>query len=168
MYPTLAKIPAHARFGAVRRHDIHTGIDLHCPEGTEVYAIEQGEVVRIEPFTGAIAGSPWWNNTWAVHVKTSNGYTLVYGEVISAVHVGDIVKPGDLIGTVTRVLINDKGLPTSMLHLEQYSEVPSEGTVWWKLGEPQPTGLMDPSRVVEGCLKSWKRSQKSKGSSSTL
>ena len=40
----LEKIPAANRWGAVRKFDNHTGVDLFCDPGTPVYAIEDGEV----------------------------------------------------------------------------------------------------------------------------
>ena len=49
-------------FGAVRKSDIHTGIDLYCEQGTQIVAVEDGVVVHIEGFTGPNADdpSPWW------------------------------------------------------------------------------------------------------------
>lgn len=48
-------------FGAVRKYDIHTGVDLYCEEGSLVSEYEDGIVVAIEDFTGVKANSPWWN-----------------------------------------------------------------------------------------------------------
>lgn len=51
--------PPHAGgvFGAVRKYDIHTGIDLYCESGDHVYAIEDGIVVNVCHFTGPKVGS---------------------------------------------------------------------------------------------------------------
>ena len=57
-------------FGAVRKHDIHTGVDLYVPEGTAVYALYDGVVVDVSKFTGPEANPPcpWWNETYSVTV----------------------------------------------------------------------------------------------------
>lgn len=44
-------------FGAKRKFDMHTGIDLYCTEQTPVYAIEDGIVIGVENFTGPNADS---------------------------------------------------------------------------------------------------------------
>ncbi len=57
------------RFGAQRRLDVHTGVDLYCEPNTEVVAVEAGTVRVIEWFTGqhALTGegevTSWWNDT---------------------------------------------------------------------------------------------------------
>lgn len=130
-------------FGAVRRHDVHTGVDLYCPDGTPVVAIEDGLVVAVLPFTGPAAGSPWWASTEAVLVEGDSG-VWVYGEVAPAVLPGTDVRAGDGIGRVVRVLRHDKGLPTSMLHVERYAPG-TRDVVWWRHGEPIPDGLRDPT-----------------------
>ena len=40
------------QFGTRRVEDVHTGVDLYCELGTEVRAVEAGEVVALEWFTG--------------------------------------------------------------------------------------------------------------------
>ena len=55
-------------FGATRKYDIHTGIDLYCEENDRVYSEVDGVVHKIHPFTGAIANSPWWNDTYAIMI----------------------------------------------------------------------------------------------------
>ncbi len=54
------------------------------------------------------------------------------------------MQPGDTIGEVVRVLRQDRGLPTTMLHLELYAPGVRE-PVWWRLNEPRPAGLLDPT-----------------------
>jgi hypothetical protein len=68
------------RFAAVRRHDVHTGIDLYCELGQEIVAIEDGTVVTVEPFTGKEAECAWWNDTEAILVKGESG-VINYAEV---------------------------------------------------------------------------------------
>lgn len=135
-------------FGTVRKHDIHTGVDLYCPDGTSVFAIESGVVVALLPFTGEKADSPWWRDTDAVLIQ-SDRHVLCYGEINPSLDlkVGDTVAEGDLIGWVARVLKNDKGRPTTMLHLERYTKGTLE-PVWWRLNEPQPENLRDPTRLL--------------------
>lgn len=139
----MIKISEEGKFGAVRKYDIHTGIDLICDVGTEIYAIEDGMVVNIEVFTGPNAESPWWNETMAVLVEGESG-VICYGEIEALVEIGQQVKTGELIGKVKRVLKKDKGKPTSMLHLELY-KAGTKNTVWWHINERQPDCLLDPS-----------------------
>lgn len=137
-------------FGVKRKFDMHTGVDLYCNEGDEVYAIEEGTIVAIEWFTGPSINMPWWNDTQAVAIRSSNG-TINYGEVKanSDFKVGDRVKEGDVIGWVTPVLKVDKGkVPsTSMLHLELYSEYTGDWALW-EVGTEQPSNLLDPTRLL--------------------
>lgn len=137
-------------FGARRRHDVHTGVDLPCDEGQPVCAVEAGAVVSIEEFTGPDAGSPWWLPTRAVLVEGASGVVL-YGELTprEGLAVGVRVERGELVGRVTRVLRHDKGRPTTMLHLERYARG-ARASVWWRLDEPQPEALLDPSELLAG------------------
>lgn len=139
-------------FGAVRKFDIHTGVDLYCKEGTSVFAVEDGEIVAIEEFTGPNAESPWWNQTWAILIRGDSG-VVVYGEVENpSLSVGDIVKMGDFLSCTKQVLKKDKGKPMCMLHLELCTSETTE-TVWWrKKGEKanwwketKPPCLLDPT-----------------------
>lgn len=145
--PTISE---NGAFGARRRHDIHTGIDLYAPEGTDVFAIRSGWVSKVAPFTGPGAESPWWLPTDYVGIsdedQRSQSY-IVYGEIEPLVTRNQYVKEGQLIGKVKRVLRNDKGLPTSMLHLEHYVEYVPDPFVW-KDGE-KPRDLLDPTPLVQ-------------------
>lgn len=119
---------APGQFGAIRRYDIHTGIDLYAERDTQVVSVEDGVVVTIKMFTGINADdpSPWWNDTPAVLVEGVSG-VVVYGEVSPRVRVGQTVSAGDLIGVVEQpVLKTFKGRPMAMLHLhEQLPGVPT-------------------------------------------
>ena len=153
-------------FGAIRKHDIHTGIDLYCSDNEPVFAVEDGTVVAIEDFTGPGAGSPWWNTTQAILVEGASG-VICYGEITifesigvweteygevegeEPIKVGDRVNAGDTLGFVRRVLKKDKGVtPTSMLHFELYKPG-TTGSVWWHHGEPQPEALLDPTELLK-------------------
>lgn len=145
------KVPmlkCHGAFGVVRKHDTHTGVDLYAPEGSHVRVVEFGVVVGIECFTGQHAGSPWWNDTKAVLVEGRSG-VVCYGEIDPCVRVGSTLLQGELIGNVVRVLKKDKGLPTSMLHIELYAPG-TRATEWWR--NERPKNLLDPTSHL---LNSW-------------
>ena len=150
---SLNDIPAPNRYGAERRHDIHTGVDLFAPEGTPVYACEDGEVIDVCTFTGASIGMPWWNETMCVSVKGASG-VILYGEITPKVNKGDSIREGDLIGLIKRVLIKDKGRPMSMLHIEWYeAEYPGKGfenNVWeaWTLDGKKPPRLKNIEKLI--------------------
>jgi murein DD-endopeptidase MepM/ murein hydrolase activator NlpD len=118
-------------FGSIRKHDIHTGVDLYCDEGQVVVSVEDGMVSCVEDFTGPIAGTPWWNDTKAVWVIGTSG-VVVYGEIEPENNIkrGELVRAGDIIGRVKRVLKVDKGLPMDMLHIELYRHGMKETAVW--------------------------------------
>lgn len=144
--PIWPDAPGH--FGARRKFDYHTGIDLYCPLGTEVVAVEAGTVVLVEWFTGTLAGSPWWNDTQAVLVEGASG-VLVYGEINPFVAVGQSIRAGDVLGVVdTPVLKRFKGRPTTMLHFE-WMTPGSRTTLWWPVEHPQcPPNLKDPTPLL--------------------
>lgn len=141
-------------FGVTRKYDIHTGVDLYCNEGDPVYAIEDGVIIDIKPFTGEIAGFPWWNDTWAIAIAGPSGI-INYGEIKpEAFEEGDIVKEGTLLGHVIPVLKEDKGkVPSiSMLHVELYKNY-NGGWIEWSLGTPRPSRLLDPTWLLKAHLK---------------
>lgn len=145
--------PHPGAFGSERRHDIHTGIDFYAVEGTPVYAISPGVIHSVIPFTGIAAGCDWWLDTDAIVVEDSNGFWL-YGEVGAAAWVepGATVFAGEAIGQVKRVLRNDKGRPTAMLHVERYELDTPQFAPTWKLGEDKPAGLVDPTKLLLNLL----------------
>ncbi len=138
-------------FGARRRFEVHTGVDLYCPSGTLVTAVEAGTVVGVEWFTGQDADppSPWWHPTQAVLVEGASGVVL-YGEVEALVDVGDVVEAGEFVGRVLRVLRHDKGRPTSMLHLELLRPGTTKSTHPWTLDGERPADLWDPTPHLMG------------------
>jgi len=140
------------QFGAVRKHDIHTGVDLYTYPGSCVLAVEDGVVVAIEDFTGAVAGSPWWADTQAILVEGKSG-VVCYGELIAPrrLAVGDRIQADGFLGCVKTVLRQDKGRPMTMLHFELYTHGTRE-TVWWRLGEPRPANLLDPTEQLTEAL----------------
>ena len=153
-----ARLPDEpGRFAAVRRHDVHTGVDLYTYSGMPVLAVEDGVVVAVEKFTGPEAASPWWNDTEALLVEGASG-VVCYGEIAvrGEIAVGARVQREDCLGCVKTVLRKDKGRPRTMLHLELYESWVRE-TVWWHLGDPRPAGLLDPTRFLEQALEALRR-----------
>lgn len=134
------------RFGARRKHDIHTGIDLYCDHDAPVFAIEAGIVIDSGPFTGSKVDTPWWNNTDFIAVAGALG-VILYGEIESDLLIGDLVSEGQQIALVKTVLKKNKGLPMCMLHLELYS-LDYNGHTFWYLDETQPKTLLDPSSLL--------------------
>ena len=137
--------PHPGAFGVVRKHHTHEGVDLYAPEGTPVSAVEAGQVVRIEPFTGPHAGSPWWHDTWAVFVEGASG-VVVYGEIQPQVGLveGARVEPGQVLGQILQVLKTPKGRPATMLHLELHAPG-ARSAPGWDHGQPRPATLLDPT-----------------------
>lgn len=138
--------PHPGAFGVERKHHVHEGVDLYCPEGTPVYAVEEGMVVAVLDFTGEAAGSSWWADTKAVLVEGDTG-VVVYGEIETDLWVGDLVHAGDLVGKVVQVLTKDKGRPMSMLHLELHL-TGTRDVYEWKVGAERPASLLDPTELL--------------------
>jgi hypothetical protein len=145
----LKQIPSENRFGAVRKHDIHTGIDIFCLPHSAVTAYEDGVIVNVCQFTGASVGSPWWRDTFAVLVEGESG-VILYGEIMPHPKLQAWtedkrieVKQGDILGSVLQVLKRDKGKPMNMLHLELYEHgYRGTGAVWTEL-ENKPEKLLN-------------------------
>lgn len=150
----IPKYPHPGSFGYVRKNHIHEGVDLYANEGDNVIAIEDGEVKSIIPFTGEIAESPWWNNTYSILIE-HKGYTINYGELIPEenLKIGDKIKAGEVIGKIKTVLLKDKGRPMAMLHLEMYTSGTKEPIKEWKINSKQPEGLLDPTGLLEELAK---------------
>lgn len=142
--------PHPGAFGFVRKHHTHEGVDLYAPEGTPVCAVEDGVVVRIEPFTGPSAQSPWWQDTDAVFVEGSSG-VVVYGEIVPRgdLKEGMILQAGDMVGAVKAVLREDKGRPSAMLHLELHDKGARQAPAW---EHARPSTLLDPTDYLLDCV----------------
>jgi murein DD-endopeptidase MepM/ murein hydrolase activator NlpD len=144
-----------AVFGAKRKYDIHTGIDIYVPYGTRVYPIKNGTIINIEWFTGTKSSpqTPWWNDTKAIWIQSENeSEVFIYGEldIDETIEIGTKVSTSDCIGTVAEVLKVNKGKnPTTMLHIELYSSIPTE-TVIWNHNETKPELLLDPTDIIKG------------------
>lgn len=145
--------PHPGSFGFKRKNHIHEGIDLYAENGDEVYSIEEGIVTNIIAFTGEIAASPWWNNTYSVMIKHKD-FSINYGEIIplDSLKVGDKVRTGELIGHVKTVLKINKGRPMSMLHLEMYEKETLEPIKEWGLNKDKPKELLDPTEYIKSIV----------------
>ena len=158
--------PHPGSFGAIRKHDIHTGVDLYAKDGDHVGVVESGVIVDIVDFTGSKVigedGKPmtWWNDTKAVLIKGTSG-VVVYGEIepFHWIQVGQIIERGIGIGQVKAVLPPEKirkDIPhhsNAMLHIELYTnEVAEKNFRWksWDIGQPKPEGLLDPTPFLKG------------------
>ena len=141
-------------FGAVRKFDIHEGVDDYTHDGADVYAVEDGTVTAIYEFTGKKADCDWWNETWCIKVEGKSG-VVTYGELKqpSIVNVGDKVQAGKVIGHVTPVLRPEKYRPdirnhsVAMLHIELRKETCHlDG---WKLDGERDKRLLDPTPYLK-------------------
>jgi murein DD-endopeptidase MepM/ murein hydrolase activator NlpD len=140
-------------FGAIRKYDIHQGVDIYVPHNTPVCAVEQCIVMDVYWFTGSNSNlpTPWWNNTQAVLVynRFLHNY-FIYGETTTDLEIGDIVAKGELIGYVDTVLKTDKGKPMSMLHFEVWKNKPINYKPWvpWIDKNNKPKYLCNPTRYL--------------------
>jgi murein DD-endopeptidase MepM/ murein hydrolase activator NlpD len=145
-------------FGAVRKFDIHEGVDIYCKKHSKVYAMEDGEVVASYQYTGDDAKCEWWNDTWCIKIKGKSG-VITYGELEMPEYnrklpsVGTFLKAGDFIGVVGQVLKDSKkrndirNHNVCMLHIELRTEnCHLDG---WKLGEDRDKRLLDPTPYLK-------------------
>lgn len=142
--------PKHCgAFGYKRKNHIHEGVDLYAMPQDNVYSMFDGLIVSIEQFTGPSVGMPWWFDTQAIAIQDRYGVTI-YGEIEADpfLNVGDFVFSGQLIGTVSRVLREDKGRPTTMLHIERYRRNVYVSCGLWSLDQPKPQGLVNPTPCI--------------------
>ena len=143
-------LPPHpGAFGVRRRYHTHEGVDLYMPLAAPVFAVERGEVIAVQPFTGPALGHDWWLPTQGVWVAGDSG-VVVYGEIAPHVRVGQHLSAGELVGVISRVLKKDKGRPTSMLHLELRLPGHLESIEWRDHGN-KPDALLDPTPFLLEC-----------------
>lgn len=146
------EIPLRAHvgaFGVSRRNHVHEGVDLYGVVGDSVLAMEPGVVIATLPFTGVLAGSMWWDETSCILVRGASG-CLNYGELTVAAGLteGSVVAAGQVLGHLAQVLLEDKGRPMTMLHLERYCMSASAPVKEWPLEAPQPPTLCDPTTLL--------------------
>jgi murein DD-endopeptidase MepM/ murein hydrolase activator NlpD len=101
------RVPQNGSPGAFwedRGDRYHCGIDIYAPEGSDVIAVEAGEVFETGVFTSSDK-APHWNRTYYVLVGHQNGFIAKYAELRSvAVRRGQRVEGGQRIGDVGSVL----------------------------------------------------------------
>ncbi len=75
------------------RRNLHTGIDISAPNGTEIHAVDDGKVIVVKSLTYSYGKH--------VIVDHGNGIASVYAHMSRiGCSVGDTVKQGDVIGYV--------------------------------------------------------------------
>ena len=150
----LPKFYEPGAFGAIRRFDIHEGVDIYTYANAPVYAVEDGVVTATYVFTGKKAKCEWWNETWCVKVEGKSG-VITYGELSKpTIEVGEDVLGGvTIVGRVTPVLKPEKYRPdirnhsVAMLHLELRTETCHlDG---WKLSGQRDRKLLDPTPYLK-------------------
>jgi len=135
-----------ASFLYQRKNHQHEGIDLYCENGQEVIAMVSGIITNIIPFTGEIAGYPWWSNTYGVVIEDEEG-VWIYGELqpLNDLKIGKYIEEGSTIGHIIPVLKNKKNnRPIHMLHLERYQKGIKNSIGILELGKNKPDFLLDP------------------------
>ena len=141
-------------FGAVRKFDMHEGVDIYTHDGAEVHSVEDGIVTAIYEFTGKNADCDWWNKTWCIKVEGKSG-VITYGELKQPViiAVGDKVQAGKIIGHVTPVLRPEKYRPdirnhsVAMLHIELRTK--TYHLDGWQLNGNRDKYLLDPTPYLK-------------------
>jgi len=148
--PPIPVLQHPGAFGVKRHQHIHTGIDLYAPYGCPVRAMEDGEIIKVDWFTGPSINMPWWNDTRAVYVEGETG-VFCYGEIqeFPDIKAGRHLKQGEYFGYVLTVLRKFKGRPMSMLHLELYDHGYVDDWREWKIGEEKPEHLKDPTEYLK-------------------
>jgi phosphopantothenoylcysteine decarboxylase len=135
-------------FGFHRKKNHHTGVDLYCKDGEQVFAVEDGVVVKYDVFTGPSVGHDWWEETHGLMVEGASG-VINYGEIASNLKEGSLIRRGQEVGNVKRVLFKDRQRPdipghsTSMLHFELYRHGTRDYADWHD-PEKNPD-LLDPT-----------------------
>lgn len=152
-------------FGEDRGDRRHCGVDIYAPEGSSVTAFAPGAVIAVEIFTSP-ERLAYWNRTFLVSVRMFDGHTARYAEMATTqVRVGQLVRAGDVIGTVGTVLRRkdiDSTAPEyirqlkqnrhlSMLHFELWrdlSHIPVGYTGGNMPGNAPCKQLLDPTSLL--------------------
>lgn len=140
-------------FGFKRKYEIHNGVDIYCKDGSDVFAVEDGQIVDIKPFTGKQNGTDWWNDTWAICIKGKSG-VVCYGEMQEKFNfkIGDKIKVGNCIGKIKAVLPEHKkrndirNHNNAMLHIQLFKDYQNdEQLADWYPNEERNKLLLDPT-----------------------
>lgn len=121
----------------------HAGIDLtKIPNGALVVAPEDATIIALD--RGWSAGSK------AQFLKTASGLFLVLGGFHPGTHhefgltVGQAIQKGHKLGRV----LGSYG----MIHLETYGDKDRKANSVWRVGNPIPRGLHNPTKYVESMV----------------
>ena len=155
-----------------RSDRFHCGIDFYAKDGSKVFSIDSGKVVKTGVFT-----SPdqvyYWNKTFYVDVKLKNDLFCRYAELGNIdVSEGDELEKGDIVGFVGSVLNKDKinsespdyirkladSGNFSMLHFGFYRNNSIDVSNKWYLGGNwfcvnRPDGIIDPTPYLANFFK---------------
>ena len=128
------------RSGGQRKH---AGCDLYAPEGTDVYAMEDGTVL--------VAPYPFYGGTYALeidHLKYIGRYTEIK-EAAPGIRRGVKVKKGQLIASVGKITTKN-GTVLQMLHFEMY-EGNENGSLTDRSNPPfmRRNDLIDPTDTLD-------------------
>lgn len=104
-----SKLVVHATAGMIQTHE---AVDFLVAAGTEVKSVFDGTVTSVEVGTSMEGG--------VVKIQHANGVVSVYKGLANEidVEVGDVVKSGDVIGTVGVMPIEARDYQQAHLHLE--------------------------------------------------
>jgi murein DD-endopeptidase MepM/ murein hydrolase activator NlpD len=123
----------------------HAGCDLYASIGTEVLAVEDGEIIQPVYF--------FYLGTYALEVKHASGIVVRYGEIQKNTpklwKAGDKVTAGEVLGFVGQL----QGLPVAMLHFELFAGTATgQLTVRTEGGFQRRSDLMDPTAFLDECV----------------
>lgn len=155
LYDYLPTFNEPGSFGFKRTFEIHNGLDVYCRDESNVFAVEDGGVIKIEQFTGKDVESPWWEETWAIYVKGQSG-VVCYGEMNKQFNfvVGDGVRAGDSLGCIRHVLPESKirrdirNHNNAMLHIQLFSEYFTED-IPFEVKSGVKNTLLDPTPYMQ-------------------
>jgi hypothetical protein len=141
-----------AGFGARRKYNLHTGIDLFCEHMQPVASVEAGTIISLKDFSKRKNKSPWLNRTRVILIEGKTGVSA-YCNVIErkGLKVGDEVRSGEIIGNVVRLNKKKRRKDVCMLHLELYAKG-TRKRVTWSYNFPKPPQLLDPSKHLLGII----------------
>ncbi len=141
-----------AAFGARRKYNLHTGIDLFCENMQPLASVEAGKIVSIGDFSNQKDKSPWLNRTRVILIEGQTG-VVAYCNVIEkpGLRVGRAVTAGEIIGNVIRINKKRRKNDICMLHLELYKPGTRKRVIW-SYNFPKPPQLLDPGKYLLGII----------------
>jgi len=141
--PKLSYHEGGRRFGANRDGSKrkHAACDLIAAKGTEIYAVENGQV--------AYGPYLFYRGTYAIEFRLDSGKVVRYCEIVkvaTGVAVGSKLTEGTLIAYVGKMYVD------SMLHFELYDGTGS-GPLTVRSNPPyqRRSDLINPTDYLDGC-----------------